>query len=425
MKRISHLILAAATAMTLTACHRPSHPEAKRQAEQRWNEVRARVKLQLARQQYDGGLFHDVVQSASESIALDPTQAGAYVLLAQADLESAKPASAEQAIEAARRAGLDSPDLHYMQGVLLEQRDDVKTAVAEYAQARTMNPDNVDYLVAHAECLVALDRAEEALALLDENLNRFDDNGTVAVLAGRIAALLGDFDGAAQRLGQAAVALSDHPVVTEELGLLFVRVGRCSEALALLRPLVDAAGESEGGAIRRGVATCHLALGDPKSAEGVLIDYARRHADDGHAQLLLAQAALETNDLLTASRASDLAEQSSPGRPDIALVRAAVQWRRSEYAAAAETLYQLLEKAPSNVEAYCLLGEVLRAQGQEDAAQDCFQRALRLDPKSAWALQASSVFSSGADAATLSAASTARWPLPGKGHKGANPAVRP
>jgi len=235
---------------------------------------------------------------------------------------------------------------------------------------------------------------------------------------------LGDWDGAAQRLRQAAVALSDNPVVTEELGLLFVRVGRCSEALALLRPLVGAAGESEGGAVRRGVATCYLALGDPKSAERVLIDYARRRTDDGHAQLLLAQAALETNDLLTASRASGLAEQSSPGRPAIALLRAAVQWRRNEYAAAAETLYQLLEKAPSNVEAYCLLGEVLRVQGQEDAAQDCFQRALRLDPKSAWALQASSAFSSGADAPPLSSASTARWPLPGQGPKDANPAVR-
>ena len=388
MRRLCQLLVASAAAFILSGCHSPSHPEAKQLAEQRWNEVRAGVKLQLARQQYNGGLFDDVVRTVSESIALDSTRPEAYVLLAQSNLELSKPASAEQAIEAARRSGLDSADLHYMRGVLLEQRNDFTAAVAEYAQARMMNADNVDYIVAQAECLVVLDRPEEALALLDENMHRFDANGTVAVLAGRVAALLGDWDGAAKRLGQAAVILSDSPIVAEELGLLFVRAGRCEEAVALLRPLIEAAGESEAAAVRRGIATCYLTLGNPTSAKDVLIDYARLHHEDGPAQLLLAKAALETNDLLTAARAADLAEQLAPGREDTALVRAAVQWRRTEYAAAADTLYALLQREPANVEAYCLLAEVLRAQNQDDSARDCLERALRINPSCIWARHA-------------------------------------
>ncbi len=388
MRRSSQLLVASAATFILTGCHSPSHPEAKQQAEQRWNEVRAGVKFQLARQQFDGGLFEDVVRTVSESIALDSTRPEAYVLLAQANLELSKPASAERAIEAARRSGLDSADLHYMYGVILEQRNDHKAAVAEYAQARMTDPGNVDYFVAQAECLVVLDRPEDALALLDENMYRFDANGTVAVLAGRVAALLGDWDGAAKRLGQAAVILSDSPIVAEELGLLFVNAGRCEEALALLRPLIEAAGESESAAVRRGVATCALTLGDPKSAKAVLIDYARLHPEDGPAQLLFAKAALETNDLLTAARAADLAEQIAPNRGDTALIRAAIQWRRTEYAAAADTLYTLLENEPTNVEAYCLLAEVLQAQGQDDSARDCLERALRINPSCMWARHA-------------------------------------
>ena len=372
--------LAIVVSLLPPACHRPSHPEAKKQAEQRWNQVRAGVKLQLARQQYDGGLFDEVVRTVSESIGLDSTRPEAYVLLARANLELSRPASAEQALEAARRSGFDSADLHYMRGVILEQRNDLTGAVEEYAQARMLNAENVDYLVALAECLVALDRFQESLALLDENSHRFDDNGTVAVLAGRVAALLGDWDGAAKRLEQAAVILGDRSIVAEELGLLFVRVGRCEEAVALLRPLIDAAGESEAASVRRGIAACYLTLGDARGAKAVLIDYARLHLEDGPAQLLLARAALETNDLLTAARAASLAESVAPGRADIALVRAAVQWRRTEYAAAAETLYGLLEKEPANSAAYCLLAEVLRAQGQDDTARDCLKRALDVDP---------------------------------------------
>jgi len=382
------LLVASAAAFILSGCHSLSHPEAKQLAEQRWREVRAGVKLQLARQQYDGGLFDDVVRTVTESIALDSTRPEAYVLLCRANLELSKPASAEQAIEAARRSGLNTADLHYMRGVILEQRNDYVTAVTEYAQSRILDADNVDYLVAQVECLVVLDRADEALGLLEQNLNRFDSNGTVAVLAGRIAALLGDWEGAAKRLGQAAVILGDSPIVAEELGLLFVRAGRCEEAVALLRPLIEASSASEAAALRRGLATCYLVLGDPTSAKVVLIDYARLHPEDGPAQLLLAEAALETNDVLTAARATDLAEQQAPGRGDIALLRAAVQWRRTEYADAADTLYGLLEREPANVEAYCLLAEVLRAQGQVDSAKDCLERALRINSSCTFARRA-------------------------------------
>jgi len=389
------------TPLMVSGCHVPSHAEAKQHAEQRWKEVRAAMKLQLARQQYESGRFGDVVHSASESIALDSKRPEAFVLLAQANLELSKAASAEQALEAARRSGLDSADLHYMRGVLLEQRNKLEDAVAEYAQARKTNAENVDYIVAQAECLVVLNRAEEALSLLDENMNRFDANGTVALLAGRVAALLGDWDGAAKRLGQAAVILGDSPIVAEELGLLYVRAGRCEEAVALLRPLIDAADEPETAAVRRGIATCYLTLGAPGSAKAVLIDYVRLHHEDCPAQILLAKAALETDDLLTAARAVDLAEQLAPGRGDIALLRAALHWRRSEYAASADALYGLLQMEPENVEAYCLLAEVLRAQGQGDAARDCLERALRINPLCIFAKQA--LISSANDSVKVSA----------------------
>ena len=397
------MVLIGAAAIMLNGCHKPSHAEAKQHAEQRWNEVRGRVKFQLARQQYDGGLFEDVVHSVSESVALDPARPEAYVLLAQANLELSKSASAEQAIEAACRAGLDSADLHYIRGVILEQRNDLTAAVGEYGRARAMNAEDVDYLVAQAECLVALDRPAEALALLDENRNRFDEDATVAVLAGRIAVLLGDLEDAAARLGQAAAALSDSRVVAEELGLLFVRAGRCPEAVSLLRPLLDDAGVSEGGAARSGLATCYLDRGDPTSAKEVLMDYGRLRPHDRPAQLLLAKAALETNDFLTAARSLDLVEQLAPGRPDVALIRAATQWKRTEYAAAADTLYRLLEIVPAHVEAYCLLAEVLRQQGQDDAAQDCLERAIRLDPDCRWAQQALAALAAEDAPGTLSA----------------------
>ncbi len=369
------------------ACNQPSHAQARQSSQRRWNEARAGVKRQLARQQYERGLFEEAAATVSESINLDPTQVDAYVLLARAHLELSRPASAENAVQVALRLGLDSPDLHYTQGVILELRDRLEEAVECYNRARTLDPTKVDYLIAQVECLVEMDREKEAIELLERNFQRFDDDGAVAVLAGRIAALLGDAERAGRRYTQALETLREDPFVAEESGLLLVRAKRCDEAVALLRPLLDEPGSERPatGAVRRGLASCYLAVGDPILAQAALADYARSHPRDGAAQLLLAKAAVAADDLVTAARAVDMAEGCTPGHPEVAFVRAVIQWRRGDHPAAAATLEELLARHPYDVEAHCLLGEVLRSQLRVEESADAFYRAVQIDPFSVWA----------------------------------------
>lgn len=371
-----------------TACSTLNHSDAKLQGRQRWNQVRGRVKCQLAEQQYESGLFDAAARTVAESIALDPKQVDAYVLLALANLELGKSASAQRVLDAARRIGLTSADLIYLQGVILEQRDNYQTAVEKYAQARALDPNNVDYLVAQAECLVALNRPAAALELLDEHADRLDDDGTVSTLTAHIAALLGNVEEASKRYQRALVTCEGSRLIAEELGRLLVRAGRYEEALAVLGPLAAKSnGDKDDGAVRRALATSHLAIGDAASAKHVLSDYAASHPDDTLAQLLLAKAAIATNDALTALRAVDLAQQHEPHRPELWFVRAAVRWKRGNLSAAASDLYDVLQNDPDDVEAHCLLAEVLHGRGQLTAARTHFERALEIDPTCAWAVE--------------------------------------
>ncbi|UCC32497.1 MAG: tetratricopeptide repeat protein [Phycisphaerales bacterium] len=388
MIRNAQLVLISLAVMT-TACSTLTHSDARQQGRQRWNQVRGRVKCQLAEQQYQAGLFEDAMRTITESLALDPNQVDAYALLARANLELGKPASAQRVLDAAQRVGVTSADLIYLQGVILEQRDDVQAAIEEYAQARALDPNNVDYLVAQAECLVALNRPAAAFELLDEHADRFDDEGTVSTLAAHIAALLGNVEEASKRYERALVTYEGSRLIAEELGRLLVRARRYEQALAVLGPLAAKSnGNGEGdGAVRRALATCYLATGDSASAKHVLSDYAASHPDDTLAQLLLAKAAIATNDALTALRAVDLAQQHEPDRPELWFVRAAVRWKRGNLVAAASDLYDVLQNNPEDVEANCLLAEVLRGQGQLTAARTYFERALELDPACAWAAE--------------------------------------
>ncbi|UCE62260.1 MAG: tetratricopeptide repeat protein [Phycisphaerales bacterium] len=382
--RIARVFLC--TCMLLAGCNTLTHPAAKQQAYEHWSHVRARVKFQLAEQQCETRLFAEAVRTATESLSLDPMQVDVYVLIVRANLELSRIGSASQAIETAKRVGLESPDLIYMEGVILEQQGRTEEALARYAEAHALDNTNVDYLVATAESLVAAGRSDEALLLLDEYANRLDDDGTVGVLSAHVAALTGDVDGAVKRLSEAVVPPASTDVVAEELGLTLARSNRHEEALAVLEPLWDRQADGEpSGAVCRALGKCYLTLNDPARAKDALADYANQHPDDPAAQLLLAKAAVATGDLLTALRAADLAERHAPDDSEVKLVRAVIQWRRGDLTGAATSLDQILALNPRDVEAHCLAGEVSLARHQLDAARRHFRHALEINPHCTWA----------------------------------------
>jgi len=375
------------TALAASGCNTPSHAEAKQKAEQRWNQVRAKMKLQLARQQFDSGLFEPAAATAQESIALDNRQADAYALLAKTHLELGKSATAEQALRTAEEKGLRSAELHFLGGVVREQRGDVAGAITEYDKSLALDPACVDAVLARAECLVAMDRAAEALEFLDEKISCLDASATAAVLAGHVADLLGDANRAVAYYAKAAAEWPQSRAIAEPYGLLLARLDRCREAVPVLLPLLveNAGDDADQGAVRRSVAACHLSIDDPVSARNVIEDFARNHPRDGVAQMILAKAAVSLDAWPVAARAASLAADAGVKSSDLDIIRATVEWRRGRLGVATVMVTDLLVREPDDADARCLLGELLLRQEQTSAAQSAFAEARRLDPECACA----------------------------------------
>lgn len=331
-------------------------------------------------------MFVDAVMTATEAIALDPTEVDAYVVLARSNLELGKTASAIEALDAAKRAGLEGPALSYTRGVILEQRGDVEAALAHYIDARTGDPSTVDYLIAEIECLVALERMAEAQGVLEESGPAYDDRASVATLAAHVAVRSGNLPQAIAHYRLARAEAGESRTIARELGLLYARSEQCAQAVEVLRPLIDdRTAPQEEGILRRTLASCYLRLGAHQAARDVIVPHLDRHPDDALGQVLLAKAALASNDLMGATRAVELAHQAAPSRTEVWFVRAVVHWRRGNFDAAADALYDVLANDPNDVEAMCLLGEVLKATRRSDGAKAYFERALALDPECHWA----------------------------------------
>lgn len=371
----------------ITGCQTTTHATAKQEANQQWNRVRADIKVQLAQQQYDSGLFHEVVTTATEAISLHPENTQAYVLVANAYLELDKPATALKVIEATQQMEIQSADLIYAEGVILEQRDQIKQALSKYTHAFQLDSSQVDFLIAQAECLVTLNRKEEAIKLLDENGYKLDENGAVLLLSAHIASIMGNVEDAIHRYRKAMVSLGDDPLLAGELGLLLTQTNQCDEAIPLLQPLIDMQemDDTEHGAIRRALAGCYLTKGDSQKAYSVLHQYVFVHTQDTSAQLLHAKSAIASDDMITALQCVNRAKLHRPYHMELWLIQATIQWKRGEYDRAATTLIDLLANTPEDVEALCLMAEVFRSKNQFSSAIGYFQQALKVDPQCLWA----------------------------------------
>ena len=384
--RLVASIVSIGLALFLSACRMNQHAADKHHAEQRWNEVRGRVKYQLAFQQYSNGRFEDAAGTIAEALSLEPARADSYAMLAKCHLEMDRPASAQKALDMAERRGAESADLHYMQGVLLERRDRLTEAIQEYAKAQSLDHSKIDYLIALVESLVSEGHIPKATSVLEENASRVDDDGSLAVLSAYIALMTDQVEVAAAHLRSALAHGTKSDLVRLELGRNLVGMHRCREALPLLRPLLDRFDETElDGVLRRAAAVCHIDEGEPGEAKRILSGYAKRHPHDAAAQLLLAKAAIAGGDSMTALAAVTRAEQESPHHPEVLFVRAVIHWKRGESDAAARLLDAIIDQSPEDVDAHCLLAEVRLLQDHRDSARDHFERALRIDPACAWA----------------------------------------
>ncbi len=379
-------IIIATLPLLAAGCSQSHHALDKDQAQLRWNDVRGRIRCQLAQQQLAGGHLEDAVRSASESIALSPAREDAYITLAIARMEQGAIKAAWQALQAARAAGHDSAVLAYTEGVTLEQQNKIVRALEQYHAARVIEPGNPDYLTAEVESLVALGRPREALALLDEDTERFGNHAGLALLDGRIALMVEDTDRALARYRSASALRPADADIQASYGLLLARVRRFRAAEAQLEPLIHEDDGNTGlAAVRRALAACYLDRGAAAAARDVLGPYTRAHPHDARALALLARAAIALNDTLTALHHVDAARRHMPDSVELWLLRATVQWRRGDLDGATESLHTVLEKNPDDADAYCMLGEVLLEQDAEPTARACFERALVIDPASSWA----------------------------------------
>lgn len=347
----------AALLVIMSGCSQTSrHEQDRQQAQQHWDAVRADVKLQLAEKQLRGGHIDEALLTAQEAVRLNPRAVKAHVLVAQVLLEKDQAASADRILQEAAAIAPDHPEVNYMLGLTAERRGQLDEAIQHYHRAGQLDPTQIDYLVAEAECLVAADRVRDAFDLVIDRRKQVDDDGTLDVLRAEIARLLGNDADTLAALQTAVRTARDTPRLTLDYGLLLQRLGQSDQAIAVLRPIYDQAPDESSAALVRALASAYETIGRIEEAKRVLERRLQAHPDGPDDWLMLARIALKAGDWPTARRCAAEAQRLKPSDPDAYLLTGYAAWKQHDATAAEAALRSALAADPQDALAQSLLG---------------------------------------------------------------------
>ncbi|MEM6562534.1 MAG: tetratricopeptide repeat protein [Planctomycetota bacterium] len=357
------------------------------EANDRWNAARSGVLLTLAEDQFEAGNLEKSRLTADEALALNPSDARLLVLRARIAVEQGRLEDADRDLDAAMPLMPGDAELAYLAGVVDERRQRPTEALAHYATAAAAAPDEAAYLIAHAEALVALDHVHQALALLNDNVARFEHSAPIRSAIAELHMRQGDFAEAAEMYRHASVLDRDDLFLRERLAVATYQAGRMREAELELGRLVKEPTFADRGDLWLAYGETLLAIGQFKDSRDAFLESTKLAPRNPATWSGLAKASIELGDARRATAAARQVEALSPQRADTHLLLGMSAQVAGEFDAALAAFRFAARLDPTDPLPACLEGRLLQQQGDEQGAAAAFQRALLIEPSDPLARQ--------------------------------------
>jgi tetratricopeptide (TPR) repeat protein len=228
---------------------------------------------------------------------------------------------------------------------------------------------------------------EKALQQFEEAIRLNPDSASAHYFRGSLYADRDDFD-RAYRDALQAHKLEPNPQSAVLLAKTATHVGKCDEAVALLKPLAEP--ESYDPANLYLLSAAYKCSGQPDLAQATLADFESRSkkAQEIRTQAMeadhLASQAGELarkNQLAAAMDLIDQALQKDPENAPTHALLAKIEFSRKDVSKASEEITRALQKDPYNPDYLYVSGKVLEMQADTSGALQAFQRTVLVNPK--------------------------------------------
>jgi len=396
--RLCILPILVLAAMFLAGCGGPTKKgmEARSDAAERVNMVNAQVSFDQARRSFEAGDLERGLREIRSGLARlegspgvpGSTVAEFTVLKGRILLELHRLEDSMRAFQTAIEHDEEHAEAWYFSGIINQRWSRHQEAFESYNTAATLDPENVQFLLAAAESLIALERYDEARELVQSRIEYHEYNAALRHLLGHIAMLENDHDTAATLLQEARLLKPDDPMLLEELALVRFDAEKYSSCYDALQELYRTAPQTRQRVdLRHLEARALTRMERYIEARRIYIELSQKSPGDVDVWIELAAIALELGDERRLDEGSSRVMTIAPDRHEGYLLRAVLEEDRGNTREAERLLSEAIERADRTQSdeshlSYLLLGRVFEAQGRFDQARDAYRSALRIVPDS-------------------------------------------
>jgi Flp pilus assembly protein TadD len=366
--------------LCLTACQ-SSQPKPKEAAVKRWNQARASVLASLGDHQYRSGEFDQARKTVDQALQLTPDDAALHVLSGRIAMEQGQLELAEQELKLAQTLDPKNAEADYFCGIIYQRWQKPEIALQFYNTASQKAPSEPAYLLARAETLVAMDRTDEALALLQGKLTYFEHSAALRDAVGSIYMNQSRYKQAAVMFAQAAIFADDDQSIREHLALALYFDKQYRQAVPVFERLMQDEAWQKRPDLQLAMGECLMHADRPRDARDHLQLAVRLNDSQPAAWTSLAQVELILNDPTRARLSLQRALSINPASSQANLLMGYLSLRENKLDSALASFQMACRSDPQDTTSLCMVGYVLQKMGRAEAARQWYAAALKLQPR--------------------------------------------
>ena len=373
------LVLAAAVGCNSGSGSKPQ-PTAKQQLTEKWNIARADVLATLATEQYQSGNADKARATVDNAIAMNPKSATLHVLSAKIAMEQAQLERADKELQLAALMDPKIAEADYLRGVVYERWQKPQEALGFYQTAADKAPDELGYVMASAEMLVAMGKADDALGLLKSKLDTFEHSGVIRDAMGQLLVGQARYGDAVKALREAVMLTTDDDTIKEHLSLALYYNKQYREASDLISRLVATDRYKQRVDLYLALGESFEQIGRTDDAKAAFETATTVGSGTPEAWIGLAKVSLEKNDIRRAEMSLHKAATLDPASGETQLMLGYIRLRQNRLNDAMPFFKKASALNQSDTVSLCMVGYTYQKAGQTEQAIKCYAQALKIHP---------------------------------------------
>lgn len=360
-----------------------SHSRSKKLATERWDKASAGIKLNIAQQKYENNNFDEARKVISECITADPNNAQAHLLYGKLLLAGDKEIDAVRELQLAVELDEKLGEGWYWLGLANERQKRNQQALFYYDKALSLNPANIDYILAVAGTYAEQEKPEEAIKLFEEKIAAMPREVSLKVAAADLMWRFGENERAIELYRQAKLMKSDDSVIAEALGYCYLFSGRWSEGAEVFSELTERCEDEQQKELYLQVAAlCNVNCAQYDKAVNCYNELSVKERDNAEIWVKMGQASLGAGKAEGALMCGERALMLKSGDADATILVGCAQYSLGDYTAAIKNFEKTASDEKNGGVSWLMRARCYEQLGLDDEAGRAYKKAMEIEPHS-------------------------------------------